>query len=55
MTASDNAMVIFHYVPIEEAVNNGRPTETEFYRAADLENGRGGWRPGPAWLWWAPA
>lgn len=43
LTTRDNAMVIFPYVPIEEAVNNGTPTKTEFYQAADFENGRVGW------------
>ncbi len=43
LTTSDNAMAIYPYVPIEEAVNNGTPTETEFYQAADVENGRVGW------------
>lgn len=43
LTTTDSAMVLYPYVPIEEAVNNGTPTETAFYRAADVENGQVGW------------
>lgn len=43
LTSSDNAMVIYPYVPIEEAVHNGTPTKATFYRAANFEQKRVGW------------
>lgn len=43
LTTPHNAMAIFPYVPIEDAVNNGTPTKTAFYQAADFEHGTVGW------------
>jgi len=43
VTTADNAMMIYPYVPIEEAVNDGTPTETVYYKAADFEQRAAGW------------
>lgn len=43
LTTSDDAMAIYPYVPIEQAVHNGTPTKNEFYQAADFERQRVGW------------
>lgn len=45
LTTADEAMVIYPYLPIDEAVNNGTPTESVFYQAADFANRRVGWSP----------
>ena len=45
MTTVDNAMMIYPYLPIDQAVNNGMPTETPYYRAADFESRAVGWTP----------
>jgi hypothetical protein len=43
VTTADNAMMIYPYVPIEEAVNDGTPTETVYYKAADFDKRAVGW------------
>jgi Methyl-accepting chemotaxis protein-like, first PDC sensor domain len=43
VTTADNAMMIYPYVPIEEAANDGRPTETLYYKAADFKKRAVGW------------
>jgi hypothetical protein len=43
VTTADEAMMIYPYVPIAEAVNNGTPTDTTFYKAADFEKRTVGW------------
>ena len=45
MTTVDNAMMIYPYLPMDQAVNNGTPTETPYYRAADFESRAVGWTP----------
>ena len=45
MTTVDNAMLIYPYLPIDQAVNNGTPTETPYYRAADFGSRAVGWTP----------
>ncbi len=43
VTTAQEAMMIYPYVPIDEAVNNGMPTETPFYQAADVAARQVGW------------
>jgi hypothetical protein len=43
VTTADNAMMIYPHVPIEEAVNDGTPTDTPYYKAADFETRAVGW------------
>lgn len=43
VTTAQDAMMIYPYVPIDEAVNNGTPTATAYYRAADLDARELGW------------
>lgn len=43
MTTADKVMLIYPYVPIDEAVNNDDPTKTPFYRAANLADRSVGW------------
>ena len=43
VTTADNVMMIYPYVPIEEAVNDDKPTETLYYKAADFKNRDVGW------------
>jgi hypothetical protein len=43
VTTADEAMMIYPYVPIAEAVNDGRPTETLYYKAADFSKRAVGW------------
>jgi hypothetical protein len=43
VTTVDNAMMIYPYLPIEEAINNGTPTQTPYYRAADFAHRAVGW------------
>jgi Methyl-accepting chemotaxis protein-like, first PDC sensor domain len=45
MTTVDNAMMIYPYLPMDQAVNNGTPTETPYYRAADFGSRAVGWTP----------
>ncbi|MEE4379197.1 MAG: histidine kinase [Candidatus Competibacteraceae bacterium] len=42
-TTADNAMLIYPYLPINEAVNNQTPTEQVYYTSADFKNRRAGW------------
>ncbi len=43
MTTADNAMMIYPYLPLDQAVNNDTPTETPYYRAADFGLHAVGW------------
>jgi hypothetical protein len=43
VTTADDAMMIYPYVPIAEAVNDGTPTETLYYKAADFDKRAVGW------------
>jgi hypothetical protein len=43
VTTVDNAMMIYPYLPIGEAINNGTLTETPYYRAADFGRRAVGW------------
>jgi hypothetical protein len=43
VTTADEAMVIYPFVPIAEAVNNGTPTEAPYYQAADFAGKSVGW------------
>ena len=43
MTTADGAMLIYPYLPIDEAVHNDTPSETPFYRAANFEQRAVGW------------
>jgi Methyl-accepting chemotaxis protein-like, first PDC sensor domain len=43
VTTADEAMMIYPYVPIEEAVNDGTPTKTLYYKAADFAGHAVGW------------
>ena len=43
VTTADNAMMIYPYVPIEEAANDDKPTETLYYKAANFKKRAVGW------------
>ncbi|MCF6777045.1 cache domain-containing protein [Thiotrichales bacterium 19X7-9] len=43
ITTEDNIMIIYPYVPLEQAVNNKNPTETTFYEAANFKDKKAGW------------
>ena len=43
VTTVDEAMMIYPYLPIEQAVNNGPPTQTPYFRAADFDRRAVGW------------
>jgi len=43
VTTVDNAMLIYPYLPIEQALNDGTPTQTQYYRAADFVHRDVGW------------
>jgi hypothetical protein len=43
VTTADQALMIYPYVPIEQAANNGNPTRTPYYNAADFERRAVGW------------
>ncbi|WP_116132478.1 cache domain-containing protein [Tropicimonas sp. IMCC34043] len=43
LTTADELMAIYPYVPLAEAVNNGTPTRTPFYTAADVAGRAVGW------------
>lgn len=43
VTTADEAMMIYPYVPIAEAVNDGTPTDTTYYKAADFAKRAVGW------------
>lgn len=45
VTTVDEVMMIYPYVPIDQAVNNGSPTETVYYQAADFKHRAVGWTP----------
>jgi len=45
VTTVDDAMMIYPYLPIEQAINNGTPTQTPYYRAADFAHHAVGWTP----------
>jgi len=45
VTTVDDAMMIYPYLPIEQAINNGTPTQTPYYRAADFAQHAVGWTP----------
>ncbi|MEZ5581771.1 MAG: hypothetical protein R3F37_02405 [Candidatus Competibacteraceae bacterium] len=42
-TTVDNAMLIYPFLPISEAVNNQSPTEQVYYTSADFKQRRAGW------------
>ncbi|MEM6583078.1 MAG: hypothetical protein AAF699_17500 [Pseudomonadota bacterium] len=42
-TSAEHAFMIYPFVPLANAENNGTPTNTTFYQAADFENKRSGW------------
>lgn len=43
VTTADEAMMIYPYLPIAQAVNNGTPTQTPYYRSADFARRALGW------------
>lgn len=43
LTTTDDMMLIYPYVPLDEAVNNGLPTRQVFYTAADFARKSVGW------------
>jgi len=43
LTTADDAMLIYPYVPMDEAVNNALPTRQVFYTAADFGRRSVGW------------
>ena len=45
VTTVDEAMMIYPYLPIEQALNDGTPTQTVYYRAADFAHHAVGWTP----------
>jgi hypothetical protein len=45
VTTVDDAMMIYPYLPIEQAINDGTPTQTLYYRAADFAHHAVGWTP----------
>jgi hypothetical protein len=45
ITTAYELMMIYPYVPLDEAVNDGTPTENLYYRAADFEQRKVGWTP----------
>ncbi|WP_309398055.1 hypothetical protein [Cerasicoccus maritimus] len=45
ITTSDELMLIYPYLPIDEAVNNYPPTKQIFYTCADFKNRKPGWSP----------
>jgi Methyl-accepting chemotaxis protein-like, first PDC sensor domain len=45
VTTVDDAMMIYPYLPIEQALNDGTPTQTPYYRAADFAHHAVGWTP----------
>jgi hypothetical protein len=45
VTTVDDAMMIYPYLPIEQALNDGTPTQTPYYRAADFKHHAVGWSP----------
>ena len=45
LTTADEAMLIYPYLPLDQAVNNGTPTENGYYKAADFEQRAAGWTP----------
>lgn len=45
ITTADDAMMIYPYVPLDEAVDDGTPTENLYYKAADFAGRQVGWTP----------
>jgi hypothetical protein len=45
LTTKEDAFLIYPYLPLGEAVNNGQPTEQIYYKAADFKNRTFGWTP----------
>lgn len=45
VTTVDDAMMIYPYLPIEQAINDRIPTQTTYYRAADFAHHAVGWTP----------
>jgi len=45
VTTVDDAMMIYPYLPIEQAINDSTPTQTPYYRAADFAHHAVGWTP----------
>lgn len=45
LTTADEAMVIYPYLPLEQAVGNGVPSQNDYYKAADFDGRRVGWTP----------
>jgi len=45
VTTVDDAMMIYPYLPIAQALNDGTPTQTLYYRAADFAHHAVGWTP----------
>jgi hypothetical protein len=44
-TADEAMMMIYPYLPLEQAVNNGVPTENGYYKAANFDQRAVGWTP----------
>jgi len=45
LTTADEAMMIYPYLPLDQAVNNGIPTENGYYKAANFGERAAGWTP----------
>jgi hypothetical protein len=45
LTTADEAMMIYPYLPLEQAINNGIPTENGYYKAANFDARTVGWTP----------
>jgi hypothetical protein len=45
LTTADDALMIYPYLPIDEAVNDDKPTKTLYYRSANFEDRAVGWTP----------
>ena len=45
LTTADEAMMIYPYLPLGQAVNNGIPTENGYYKAANFDARAVGWTP----------
>jgi len=45
VTTVDDAMMIYPYLPIEQAINDRTPTQTIYYQAADFAHHAIGWTP----------
>lgn len=45
LTTADDMMLIYPYVPLDQAVNNAVPTKQVYYTAADFQRHTVGWTP----------